>query len=88
MSIILNLEKKVVEDIIAVIKRLPFQPHFLVHLEEQLEAQLESLNAPAVDPVIPAAPAVADPVAAAEVVNAPAAEAPVADAAPADSSAV
>lgn len=52
MSIILKLEQKVVEDIVHVLKRLPFQPHFLVELEAQLEAQLASLaEAPSEAPV-------------------------------------
>jgi hypothetical protein len=51
MSIILKLEQKVVEDIVHVLKRLPFQPHFLVELEAQLEAQLASpVQAPAEAP--------------------------------------
>jgi hypothetical protein len=63
MSIILTLEQKVVEDIIAVIKRLPFQPHFLVHLEEQLESQLAKIETPVVEaaPVDPVAEPVAEP---------------------------
>jgi hypothetical protein len=56
MSIILTLEQKVVEDIVHVLKRLPFQPHFLIELEAQLEAQLASpvqapVEAPAEAPV-------------------------------------
>ena len=52
MSIILMLEQKVVEDIVHVLKRLPFQPHFLIELEAQLEAQLASpVQAPVETPV-------------------------------------
>jgi len=52
MSIILTLEQKVVEDIVHVLKRLPFQPHFLIELEAQLEAQLQPpAEAPAEAPV-------------------------------------
>jgi hypothetical protein len=63
MSIILTLEQKTVEDIVAVLKRLPFQPHFLIHIEEQLESQLVSKakqEVPAVPEVIPAP--IAEPV--------------------------
>ena len=55
MSIILTLEQKVVEDIVHVLKRLPFQPHFLTDLEAQHEAHLappvELSDAPVDNPV-------------------------------------
>lgn len=39
MNIILTLDKKIVEDIIYMIKSMPFQPSFLVDLETQLAEQ-------------------------------------------------
>jgi hypothetical protein len=84
MSIVLKLEEKIVHDIIHVLKRLPFHPHFLIELEAQFEAQRtpDLVAAPAV--AAPVAPVVADPApaAAAPVDTAPAVSAPMADAAP------
>jgi len=55
MNIILKLEQKVVEDILYILKRLPFQPHFLIDLEAQIEAHfapsVELADAPVNNPV-------------------------------------
>lgn len=40
MNIILTLDQKTVEDIIYMIKSMPFQPSFLVDLETQLAEQI------------------------------------------------
>ena len=58
MNIILKFEQKVVEDIVYILKRLPFQPHFLIDLEEQLETQL----ARPVEPVDPPVDIPVDPI--------------------------
>jgi hypothetical protein len=49
MNIILNLEQKVVEDIVYMIKGMPSQPSFLSDIESQLADQLVEPAAPAVE---------------------------------------
>ena len=42
MKIILSLDHTVVSDIINILRRLPFQPHFLKDFEDQLESMIEA----------------------------------------------
>jgi len=74
MKILLSLEHTVAGDILNILRRLPFQPHFLMDFEMQLEKMVaDPVEAPAAAkpavteapaaPAAPAAPVVADPVA-------------------------
>jgi len=74
MKILFSLEHTVAGDILNILRRLPFQPHFLVDFEAQLEKMVAdpAEAAPAVEPAVseapaapaaPAAPVVADSVA-------------------------
>ena len=53
MKILLSLEHTIVSDIANILRRLPFQPHFLKDFEAQLEAMVvEPVVAPVIAPVV------------------------------------
>lgn len=51
MKILLSLEHTVVGDILNILRRLPFQPHFIMDFEAQLEKMIpaEPKEIPVVD---------------------------------------